>query len=243
MKRALAATSVALAVTLLLSSHPWRPDPLPGFPRLILWAWERPEDLRFLTPSQTAVAFLAATIRIDGSHAATRPRLQPLLVPPDTPLMAVVRIESAGRQLPAPHTIVPELLRPITLPNVRALQLDFDARESEREWYRALLQDVRHRLPSHMPLSITALVSWCGHDDWMKNLPVSEAAPMLFRMGPGEQPPIRDFTMPLCRHSAGLSTDELPSSVPRGRRIYFFNPRPWTKLDYQAAVSQARRWQ
>lgn len=30
-----------------------------SFPRTILWAWERPEDLEFLDPREFAVAFLA----------------------------------------------------------------------------------------------------------------------------------------------------------------------------------------
>src|SRR2546427_8107551 len=43
------------------------PDGLPDFPRVIVWAWERPEDLRFLNQAgeaipQTGVAFLARTL-------------------------------------------------------------------------------------------------------------------------------------------------------------------------------------
>ena len=39
-------------------------------PLLVLWAWERPEDLRFLDPIRVGVAFLAATVRLwaEGSE-------------------------------------------------------------------------------------------------------------------------------------------------------------------------------
>jgi len=39
----------------------------------------------------------------------------------------------------------------------RALQVDFDAVASERGFYRAVLEDVRRRLPAGLPLSITAV--------------------------------------------------------------------------------------
>ena len=37
-----------------------------------------------------------------------------------------------------------------------------------------------------MPLTITALASWCDGDDWIDGLPVADASPMLFRMGRGD---------------------------------------------------------
>jgi hypothetical protein len=80
-------------------------------PRVVFWAWERPEDLRFLVKGQAAVAFLAKTIYLhapanDGAASdgaigsglvfTVRPRLQPLRISPGTPLVAVVRIENPG---------------------------------------------------------------------------------------------------------------------------------------------------
>src|SRR5580692_4407866 len=64
-------------------------------PGLILWAWERPEDLRFIDPATTGVAYLAATatIRSDGA-VHFRFRQQPLATPPGAIRIAVVRIES-----------------------------------------------------------------------------------------------------------------------------------------------------
>lgn len=221
-------------------------DPLDGFPRVVLWAWERPEDLRFLSPDRAGVAYLAATVRVYGDQFGVRPRMQPLRVQPHTPLIAVVRIETPQAVRPAWETlddIAKAIVSAAGLSEVRALQIDFDARESEREWYRELLRRLRKQMPARVPLTITALVSWCGQDAWMDGLPVADASPMMFRMGKGEYAPVRDFERPLCRSSVGLSTDEWPARVPRGRRLYIFHPRSWMARDYEGAISMARRWQ
>ena len=41
-------------------------DPMPGFPHVFLWAWERPENLEFLDPHIAGVAFLARTVCLRG---------------------------------------------------------------------------------------------------------------------------------------------------------------------------------
>jgi len=236
------AVAAAAASAVVFSASTPRKDPLPGFPSTVLWAWERPEDLRFLTAGHTGVAFLERTLRLTAHGMRSYPRLQPLYVHPETPLMAVVRIESDGKGLPARASVVNELMEAARNPGVRALQIDFDARESERGWYRGLLHEVRNALPLELPLTITALASWCDGDDWIDGLPVADASPMLFRMGRGDYVPPSDFRVPLCRSSVGLSTDELPRRIPRGRRMFFFHPRAWTAEAYQGVVSQARLW-
>jgi hypothetical protein len=45
------------------------------------------------------------------------------------------------------------------------IQIDFDATRSERGFYRALLNDLRARVPRSTAFSITALASLCIHDD------------------------------------------------------------------------------
>jgi hypothetical protein len=121
-------------------------DPLPSLPRVMLWAWERPEDLRFIRPGTAGIAFLAGTVWLDGERVVARPRLQPLRFNPGTPLAAVVRLESAGRSLPEQQPVVREILHAAALPGIRSLQIDFDARQSERFWYAALLRQLRTRL-------------------------------------------------------------------------------------------------
>ena len=236
--------TVALIPLLLLTACARRPDPLPNLPRVFLWAWERPEDLRWLDARSVGVAFLARTVCPREDGVAVRPRLQPLLIPPNTVLMAVVRVESGGH---AAGADIPRTARAIAdaaaLPHVRALQVDFDAVASERAFYRALLEDVRRRLPAQTPLSITALASWCEADGWMDALPVAEAVPMLFRMGPDHYSPGSDFRGDLCRSSVGISTDELPSRIPSGRRVYVFDPRAWSPDHVQAVLRKVGQWQ
>src|SRR5437764_1138154 len=77
----------------------------------------------------------------------------------------------------------------------------------------------------------------------IRHLPVVDASPMLFRMGPSAHSVFGDFTVPLCQNSIGVSMDELPAKVPRGRRLFFFYPGKWTPSAYDAALAQARRWQ
>jgi hypothetical protein len=236
--------TAALIPLLLLPACARRPDPLPGFPRVFVWAWERREDLSWIDTRSVGVAFLARTVCPRDDGVGVRPRMQPFLVPPNTVLMAVVRVESGGQGATAD---VPRTARAIagaaTMPGVRALQVDFDAVASERAFYRALLRELRRRLPPQMPLSITALASWCESDGWISGLPVAEAVPMLFRMGPDRYSAGSDFRGALCRSSVGVSTDELPSRIPSGRRVYVFDPRGWTPDRLHAVLRKASRWQ
>jgi len=207
--------------------------------RIILWAWERPTDLHFIDPRQIGVAFLAKSIRLQSDQVVVRPRLQSLNLPEGAQVIAVARIETA-RERPSLSANQREMTaRTIadmaSQPNVREIQIDFDATRSEREFYRQLIVDVRKRLPATTRLSITALASWCMSDDWLSDLPIDEAVPMLFRMAAdGKQIVNRlnsgdDFAEPLCRQSYGLSLDEQrPTRFP-SRSLYIFNPDAWTE--------------
>lgn len=66
--------------------------------------------------------------------------------------MAVVRFKSAGRGLPAIQDAVREVMPAVKIPGVRALQIDFDARQSERQWYAELLRELRGRFLRICPL-------------------------------------------------------------------------------------------
>ncbi|HKS26615.1 MAG TPA: DUF3142 domain-containing protein [Pyrinomonadaceae bacterium] len=229
--------------------------PAPGarmasFPKLFLWAWERPEQLEFINPREVGVAFLSRTIYLRGDKVIERPRMQPLKVSPGTTLIAVVRIETVRDEPPTLSDetrakVAEALLEASRAPQVRALQIDFDALKSERAFYTKLLQDVRQRLPQEMPLSITALASWCVDDNWLDGLPIDEAVPMLFQMGLDEQR-IKSYLKqggelqsPVCRLSKGVSTDELIELVPeRARRTYFFNAKPWTEDSMRRAIER-----
>ena len=137
-----------------------------------------------------------------------------------------------------------EIARAGRLPGVVALQVDFDATTSERSFYRKLLAQLRQQLPSSMPISITALTSWCIGDQWMSGLPIDEAVPMLFRMGTGQAEVTNwmrsghDFREATCRTSLGVSLDEPWPELPSGRRTYAFSPSPWTERSLQKLLRE-----
>src|SRR5262245_61345327 len=66
----------------------------PIAPKKMLWAWERPEDLRFIDKEKYGVAFLAQTLTIVGDEILVASRRQPLEVEDGTFIMAVSRIET-----------------------------------------------------------------------------------------------------------------------------------------------------
>jgi len=220
-------------------------------PRMILWAWERPTDLRFINPHDVGVAFLARTIRLRADEVTVRPRLQPLNLPDGTSVIAVARVKSdvmsksqlSDHQRDGLAAAIVEMAR---LPNVSHIQIDFDATKSERDFYRDVIADVRRRLPESVGLSITALASWCAHDDWISGLPVDEAVPMLFRMGVEEKQfsnrleSGEDFNAAPCRQSYGISTDEPRANLNLARRLYVFNPDPWTETSVRAILESRK---
>jgi hypothetical protein len=220
-----------------------RPEPEPS---IIVWAWERPEKLDFINTDQIAVAFLAKTLRIEGDRVISRPRMQPLELAPGTKLIAVVRIESSKNEPTLSPTQLQKAVTEITnlsaLSNVSVVQIDFDATLSERRFYTDLLHEVRRLLPSSTSLSITALASWCAGDKWLDDLPIDEAVPMLFRLGvdarrfQSRQP----LTAPICRSSAGVSTDE-PITPPPVDRLYIFSPDPWSRDSLNRALETYRK--
>jgi len=215
------------------------------FPRLILWAWARPEDLKAIDANRFAVAFLAQTLVLKGDDVIFSPRHQPLDVPPQTKLIAVTRIESqkkTGQRATLSDAqkqrLATLILKTLEMRNVSAIQIDFDAALSERDFYRNLLRDVRAKLPDNTALSMTALASFCVGDRWLEDLPVDEAVPMIFRMGADDRTiknfltAGEDFREPLCQKSYGIAVDEpLEIKFKPERRVYVFNDHSWTAAD------------
>ena len=221
-------------VLLLLTVLALRAKPAPA---VIIWAWERPEKLDFINPDRVGVAFLAKTLRLEGDRVFAKPRLQPLELAPGTQLIAVVRIETDHPTLST--TQLQKTADEITkISGTSVVQIDFDATVSERDFYRDLLREVRRRLPSSTSLSITALASWCAGDNWLADLPIDEAVPMLFRMGVDKG--LRRFDAAICRNSAGVSTDEL-ITPPAVDRLYIFNPNPWSRDSLNSALEAYKR--
>jgi hypothetical protein len=225
---------------------------LAAFPPVVLWAWERPETLNFIDARAVGVAFLARTLYLTGSDVVVRPRLQPFSAPPGTQLMAVVRM-AADRWHPPDlsaaqrEMAIAAIAEVGTRSGIQALQVDFDATVSQRAFYRELLHQLRRQLPAAIPLSMTALASWCMFDEWLAGLPVDEVVPMVFRMG-ADQHRVRrylatdDFRADACRHSLGIATDEPLPTLRPGRRLYLFHPQAWQLEAMTSFLKEVGRW-
>jgi hypothetical protein len=242
----------ALAPT--FSSSPARSHGAGENPQVYLWAWQRAEDLRNLNPSEFGVAYMACRVVLQGDTIVAEWRQQPLKVHPKTRLIPVVRLETSRTIPPAYSTAQIEklanlLLKVGTNPRASELQIDFDALQSERQFYRSLLEVTRARLPRGIPLSITALASWCLFDNWINDLPVDETVPMMFSLGRERAKVLLyfrssvDFMVQSCCSSLGISLEDSVVNalmIPRVRqrkipvRIYVFTKTPWTEKKVQS---------
>jgi len=219
---------------------------------IVLWAWERPENLMFIKDFENAnVAFLAGSITIKDNEIQIQPRKQPLGLPENLSPIAVVRIDNfdTGLSLTPEQELSIEnfILEMCTQSDkISGCQIDFDATVSEREYYEQLLGSISQKLPTDKELSITALVSWCNQNSWLENLPIKYAVPMFFRLGPDEKNIKKDLTgqdfmkSHKCQKYVGISTDE---SLPIGkylknRTIFIFNPDSWTNEDYKSIMNK-----
>jgi hypothetical protein len=227
-------------------------DMVPLRPAPVLWAWQRPEDLRFAGPD-VVVAGLAGTITLAGDRVLAAPRRQPLLTAPGQQRIAVIHVEIA-RQLPLVwsdvqrRTAAAAALAFAGQANAAEIQLDFEIRASERRILLDLAGDLRAGLGPNRRLSMTALASWCDTEHWLARAPVDEIVPMLFRMGPrGDGLKRRlaeggDFREARCRSAVGIATDTPPAGLPPGRRLYIFDPQPWRAADVATILSEAAKW-
>ena len=227
---------------------PHSPSRMDSRPRWTLWAWERREDLHSLDTRKFAVAYLDKTISI-GRGVRSQPRRDPVVFSASSTHMPVIRIETKGDSLLDDQNraeVVSAIAASAQEPGISALQIDFDATRSERPCYRKLLLEVRREMPAGLPLSITALASWCSWDDWIGDLPVDEAVPMLFRMEPDRRRApsnVDDFRIrePICKTSVGVSTTEPWPPDLAGKRIYVFADNGWRK-DSPVSLERMLQW-
>ena len=218
-------------------------------PAQMLWAWERPEDLRWL-PTDIGVAYVASSIQLRGEQALIRRRTAPLLLTPGTAVVPVLHVDVSWHFPPTKSrqqidTITQELVRVAGAGNRNVAQLDFEVGRSQRAFLASTIAAVRARLDPRIALSSTALASWCLDDYWLQESGADEVIPMVCRLG-REQHALRrriaqqhGFTQARCRAAIGFASDEPILAVTTGRH-YYFSPRPWTAASWQA-VREARR--
>jgi hypothetical protein len=129
-------------------------------PALVLWAWDRDDDLSFIDIRDTAVAYLAATVILRGETVLLTPRHHPLAPPQGTRLIAVAHVE-VDRYEPPVMSDAQALAFAETLAALRAirpgefLQIDFEATASQRAFFVQAVAALRERLPD-ATLSATA---------------------------------------------------------------------------------------
>jgi hypothetical protein len=125
-------------------------------PALVLWAWDRDDDLSFIDIRDTAVAYLAATVILRGKSVFLTPRHHPLATPQGTRLIAVAHVE-VDRYEPPVMSDAQALAFAETLAALRAirpgefLQIDFEATASQRAFFVQAVAALRERLPDIPP--------------------------------------------------------------------------------------------
>lgn len=250
-------------------------------PKLTLWAWERDEDLSYIEPSKVRVAYFAGTVFVRGSSVRFRPRTQKLKLPKNAVAFPVFRIESirASNVSNEPHCLTLSGLQrddDLNVPCTEAasfvaktiaarmeklqqsnlqqsVQIDFDALEDERPFYKELLKNLRKELPTGTKISITSLASWLLADKWMERGSVDEAVAMLFSIGPGKKEVLSvlkkrkldsGVKIPV---AIGISASEHATNkvlfelgVQRKTdNLYIFSSRPWTEQRLRSITCEA----
>ena len=230
-----------------------------GGPPLILWSWQHNDDLSYLDISKAGVAYFVGRYVIDGDSCIFERSLSRIKLPENIYRVAALRLDIKKLD-PAKSEALTESLSSkivaVALDNpekIAALQIDFDARASERKFYTLLLRKVRTKLPSPVRISITALASWCLGDNWLtgSRMPFDEVVPMLFSLGQGQ----RQVTNLLLKGQAlsprlfggrlapGLSINEpdffalLGARLHQYKRLYVFSARGWNRAAFKSALS------
>jgi hypothetical protein len=222
-------------------------------PATVLWAWERSEDLSFIDPHTTAVAYYAGIIYLRGESARIHPRLNPLKLPQGAVVIPVFRIEELGSTGKEPKAAAIAKANEIICEYVKrhaspAVQVDYDAGVNSRKAYLQLLRALHNTLPKNTMLSVTALASWCLDDRWLAQAPVDEAVAMLFTMGADSGEVLSRLEKMKLNAGAGeqsvgvagyeRKTNFALRRLKLGRayrRVYLFSDRRWTREDYAKA--------
>ena len=212
--------------------------------RTLLWVWDRPQLFASL-PEATGVAYLHATVRLSGTESRTSWRQWPLRVAPGATVVPVVHV-ALDNLSPSPlddaqqQAIAAAIEHAATHGNRSGwVQLDFEARRSQREAYVALLRRLQPLRQGGMRISATALASWCMDDPWLPAGLLDEIVPMYFRMG-GESARIRKrlgttgkAAVPACRDAAGLMLGEDWPALRDVKRRYVFHAGSWKNEDFE----------
>lgn len=204
------------------------------------WLWD---EARLPAWSVHEAAVLQRHILLTGDETLLRPRKRWPALPSSTLVTPVLHVEVSTVNPPA-HIensraiIVGALLDAAAVGTSGWVQLDMEAKPSQRAFYRSLVRELRDALPPNVKLSVTALAWWCRSPPWLDGLAADEVVPMFFRMGKDstairailEQSPSTLHTS--CRAgSAGFSPQEpfAPAVTGRYAKTYWFDRHAWKR--------------
>lgn len=207
----------------------------------IAWLWDGAQPPAW---SQAHAARLDRHILLSGDAIRSRAG-QHRLLEAGTRITPVLHVEVSTLNPPSRleasrATIVDAMLRAAARSTSGWVQLDMEAKPSQRAFYRSLVREVRAALPPAIALSVTALGWWCRSPAWLDDLAADEVVPMFFRMGK-DGAALRELVEhapqslhPRCRNaSAGFSPQEPFSeqATERYQRSYWFDYHAWKRAD------------
>lgn len=228
-----------------------------------IWAWDRFDDLSFLK-DDTSVTSYAGTFYLRDNRSIFDPRRKELICPKETARIPSFRIESVNKidkdyedsAIAGICDTIKQYFRTHSECQ-KMVQIDFDARASERDLYKKLLFKLRQTLKSaqytsDVKISITALASWCLKDKWMQDLDVDEIVIMLFSLGQDKEDVLTDLkdtnldTGNKASTAIGISANEPQTNealkilgiISDARKMYIFQSLPWTKNRYVAITDE-----
>lgn len=206
--------------------------------RTIAWLWDGATQPAW---SADEVAVVVGHYLLQGDQLKFRPRMHAPLLSAGTRITPVVHVELGLARPPTDlsrhkQVLVDAVVNAGRTSTSGRVQLDMEARPSQREFYLELVKDIRRVLPADTKLSVTALAWWCRSNVWMGDLAADEVVPMYFRMGRDsaelrytlETSPAR--LHPRCTSdAAGFSAQEpFDEAVTyRYARAYWFDNRRW----------------
>ncbi len=206
----------------------------------VAWLWK---DAAPPAWSRERVAVVDRHILLSGAAISERHGARPRQLPPGTRVTPVVHVEldllrPAASLSAANPRIIRAMQSAAQATTSGWVQLDLEARPSQRSDYRALVQEIRSAIPAGVQLSVTALAWWCRSPAWLDGLAANEVVPMFFKMG-RDSTAIRELVVhkpsalhPLCRSgSAGFSPQEPFDGAVVGRyaQTYWFDYHGWKK--------------
>lgn len=200
-------------------------------PNEFWWYWDRPVEQLPVPAPGVGAAVVVMHVIFSGHGYALQPRRSALRLPDGIVTMPVIHVEIDPARPFAGNATQIDGLREVVLDVARRgdstwVQLDFEVKRSQREFWRAAVQEIKMTLPVGVKLSVTALASWCYEDRWLGDVPVDEIVPMYFRLKQARQAYLLrsayGVSEPLCATAYGVADDEPIWSVTLPGRRYVF---------------------